>query len=182
MNSSDAHLSRTLFVGSLAEEVTPDILTAAFIPFGPLKHVEIPVDRVKGTFIEKMEWLVILKWRFPYVDTNVASVVFCLLHAQIVAFVGTHRGFGFVEFEEDGDALHAIENMHNSELYGRTIRVNLAKTTSRFPATPNKPIWADDFFYRQQLASEGMDVDTTVLDSIDLMEGSKNDGSDLLKQ
>ena len=32
---------------------------------------------------------------------------------------GKHRGFGFVEYEEREDAADAIDNMHNSELYGR---------------------------------------------------------------
>jgi len=32
---------------------------------------------------------------------------------------GKHRGFGFVEYEETGDAADAIENMHNADLFGR---------------------------------------------------------------
>ncbi|KAJ2412385.1 hypothetical protein GGF41_006143, partial [Coemansia sp. RSA 2531] len=32
-----------------------------------------------------------------------------------------HRGFGFIEFEEEGDALEAIDNMQDAELFGRTI-------------------------------------------------------------
>ena len=32
---------------------------------------------------------------------------------------GKHRGFGFVEYEEKEDAADAIDNMHNSDLYGR---------------------------------------------------------------
>ncbi|KAJ2711889.1 hypothetical protein H4R19_003032 [Coemansia spiralis] len=38
-----------------------------------------------------------------------------------------HRGFGFVEFEEEGDAREAIRNMHDAELFGRTIAVRLAR-------------------------------------------------------
>ncbi|KAJ2823864.1 hypothetical protein GGI24_003563 [Coemansia furcata] len=38
-----------------------------------------------------------------------------------------HRGFGFVEFEEEGDALEAIDNMHDAELFGRTIAVRQAR-------------------------------------------------------
>lgn len=38
-----------------------------------------------------------------------------------------HTGFGFVEFEEKDDAAAAIDNMHNSEIYGRVLRVNYAQ-------------------------------------------------------
>ncbi|MCJ1267467.1 hypothetical protein MMC22_007352 [Lobaria immixta] len=38
-----------------------------------------------------------------------------------------HRGFGYIEFEIPGDAKEAIENMDQSELYGRVIKVAAAK-------------------------------------------------------
>jgi len=38
-----------------------------------------------------------------------------------------HRGFGYVEFEVPGDAKEAIDNMDQSELYGRVIKVAAAK-------------------------------------------------------
>ncbi|CAG8602989.1 15287_t:CDS:2, partial [Dentiscutata heterogama] len=38
-----------------------------------------------------------------------------------------HRGFGFIEFEEAADAQAAIDNMNLSELYGKVIKVNLAR-------------------------------------------------------
>ncbi|KAJ4530889.1 hypothetical protein HRR80_000085 [Exophiala dermatitidis] len=38
-----------------------------------------------------------------------------------------HRGFGYVEFEDPADAKEAIANMDQSELYGRVIKVALAK-------------------------------------------------------
>ena len=40
-----------------------------------------------------------------------------------------HRGFGYVEFEESADAKEAIDNMDQSELYGRVIKVAAAKPT-----------------------------------------------------
>lgn len=40
-----------------------------------------------------------------------------------------HRGFGYVEFEEPTDAREAIDNMDQSELYGRIIKVAAAKPT-----------------------------------------------------
>lgn len=69
----------TLYVGGLEDSVNEDVLKAAFIPFGEVKDVNIPVD-----------------------------------HAT-----GTHRGFGFVEYEDKDDAAAAIDNMHNTELFGR---------------------------------------------------------------
>ncbi|CAK3987798.1 probable peptidyl prolyl cis-trans isomerase Cyclophilin [Lecanosticta acicola] len=38
-----------------------------------------------------------------------------------------HRGFGYVEFSSTEDAAEAIDNMDQSELYGRVIKVNQAK-------------------------------------------------------
>ncbi|PGH23519.1 hypothetical protein AJ80_02473 [Polytolypa hystricis UAMH7299] len=38
-----------------------------------------------------------------------------------------HRGFGYVEFELPQDAQEAIDNMDQSELYGRVIKVSAAK-------------------------------------------------------
>ncbi|KAL9089110.1 MAG: hypothetical protein Q9165_005923 [Trypethelium subeluteriae] len=38
-----------------------------------------------------------------------------------------HRGFGYVEFQEAEDAREAIDNMDQSELYGRVIKVAQAK-------------------------------------------------------
>lgn len=38
-----------------------------------------------------------------------------------------HRGFGYVEFEEAVDAKEAVNNMDQSELYGRVIKVAMAK-------------------------------------------------------
>ena len=38
-----------------------------------------------------------------------------------------HRGFGYVEFEQAGDAQEAMDNMDQSELFGRVIKVAAAK-------------------------------------------------------
>ena len=42
-----------------------------------------------------------------------------------------HRGFGYVEFEDAIDAKEAIDNMDQSELFGRTIKVAMAKPERR---------------------------------------------------
>ncbi|KAK3070587.1 hypothetical protein LTR53_010193 [Teratosphaeriaceae sp. CCFEE 6253] len=38
-----------------------------------------------------------------------------------------HRGFAYIEFAAPDDAREAMDNMHQSELYSRVIRVNPAK-------------------------------------------------------
>ena len=41
-----------------------------------------------------------------------------------------HRGFAFVQFEDRADAADAIDNMNNAELFGRVLRVNIAKPSA----------------------------------------------------
>ncbi|ORZ31675.1 the Rna recognition motif in peptidyl prolyl Cis-Trans isomerase E, partial [Catenaria anguillulae PL171] len=41
-----------------------------------------------------------------------------------------NRGFAFVTFEDPEDALAAIDNLHLSEISGRTIKVNLANAAA----------------------------------------------------
>ena len=94
---------RTVYVGGLAEEVDEKVLHAAFIPFGDIIDVQIPLDYES----EK------------------------------------HRGFAFIEFEVAEDAAAAIDNMNDSELFGRTIRVNIAKP-QRIKEGSSKPVWSDD--------------------------------------
>ena len=38
-----------------------------------------------------------------------------------------HRGFAFVEFEDVADAAAARDNMDEAELFGRTLKVNIAR-------------------------------------------------------
>jgi hypothetical protein len=65
--------------GGLDETVNEAVLHAAFIPFGDIKDVNIPLDQTTQK----------------------------------------NRGFGFITYMEKGDAAAAMDNMHNSELYGR---------------------------------------------------------------
>lgn len=123
-NMSTTRLSRTLFIGGLDENVTTELLHAAFIPFGEIRTVEIPTQRDSGK----------------------------------------HRGFGFVEFDDEEDAEEAIANMDESELYGRVLTVNVARAPARGVSDNAKPIWADDFFYRKRLAEEGFEIDDKQLE------------------
>jgi len=119
-------LKRTLYVGGLDEQVSPDLVHAAFIPFGEIRTVDMPVDKLTGK----------------------------------------HRGFGFIEFEEDIDAQSAVDNMHDSELYGKVLTVNFARSPARQPGEGSRPVWADDFFHRRRLAQEGMEVDEASLNKV----------------
>ncbi|XP_005607244.2 peptidyl-prolyl cis-trans isomerase E isoform X1 [Equus caballus] len=95
----------------LAEEVDDKVLHAAFIPFGDITDIQIPLDY----------------------ETE------------------KHRGFAFVEFELAEDAAAAIDNMsfqNESELFGRTIRVNLAKPM-RIKEGSSRPVWSDDDWLRK---------------------------------
>lgn len=94
---------RTIYIGALAEEVTEKLLNDAFIPFGDIVDIQMPVD---------------------YESQK-------------------HRGFAFIEYEMAEDAAAAIDNMNDSELCGRTIRVNLAKPV-RVKEGSFKAVWADD--------------------------------------
>ena len=38
-----------------------------------------------------------------------------------------HKGYGFIEYEEEEDCEAAIDNMHLAELNGKVIKVNKSK-------------------------------------------------------
>lgn len=94
---------RIVYVGGIPEDVDEKVLHAAFIPFGDIMDIQIPLDY----------------------ETE------------------KHRGFAFVEFELAEDAAAAIDNLNESELFGRTIRVNLAKPMKAKEGS-SRPVWADD--------------------------------------
>merc|ERR1712216_390053 len=61
-------------------------------------------------------------------------------------YSGKHRGFGFVEFEEIEDAKAAIDNVHNSELMGKILRVNYAQKPNikgGMKGWSHQPVWAE---------------------------------------
>uniref|UniRef100_A0A8C4ZTA5 Peptidyl-prolyl cis-trans isomerase E n=1 Tax=Gadus morhua TaxID=8049 RepID=A0A8C4ZTA5_GADMO len=103
-----ASTKRVLYVGGLAEEVDEKVMHAAFIPFGDITDIQIPLDY----------------------ETE------------------KHRGFAFIEFE-------LAEN--ESELFGRTIRVNIAKPM-RIKEGSSRPVWSDDDWLKKfsgKTAEEG---------------------------
>ncbi|CAH8657314.1 unnamed protein product [Heterobilharzia americana] len=67
-----------------------------------------------------------------------------------------HRGFAFVEFEEVEDAMSAIDNMNESEIFGRTIRVNVARPV-RIREGWSRPVWSDENWLKKyDLSDEEM--------------------------
>ena len=59
-----------------------------------------------------------------------------------------HRGFAFVEFQMFEDAAAAIDNMNESELFGRTIRVNIARP-KMLKEGSSRPVWSEDSWLRK---------------------------------
>jgi len=98
-----------IYVGGLDDSIDEKILHAAFIPFGEIKTIEMPLDHTTEL----------------------------------------HKGFGFIEFEEYEDCLHAIDNMNDAELCGRIIRVNFARPT-RFKEGYHRPIWMEEDYYKNK--------------------------------
>ncbi|PAV92007.1 hypothetical protein WR25_22125 [Diploscapter pachys] len=112
---------RTLYVGGFDENVSEKVLMAAFLPFGDIVAISIPLDYETGK----------------------------------------HRGFGFVEFELPEDAAAAVDNMNESELFGKTIRVNFArppKATER----SQRPVWADDEWLKKFIGRIVIELRTDV--------------------
>ncbi|RWS31684.1 peptidyl-prolyl cis-trans isomerase E-like protein [Leptotrombidium deliense] len=99
---------RVLYVGGLSEEVNETVLNAAFVPFGDIIDINIPID----------------------------------FSTQ------KHKGFAFVEFESAEDAYDAIDNMNDSEIYGKTIRVNIAKPM-KLKEGSARAVWQEDSWLQQ---------------------------------
>ncbi|NWT73137.1 PPIE isomerase, partial [Prunella himalayana] len=89
--------------GGLAEEVDEKVLHAAFIPFGDITDIQIPLDYETG--------------------------------AALGGTVGLYLLVGFAVL------FSPLQN--ESELFGRTIRVNLAKPM-RIKEGSSRPVWSDD--------------------------------------
>jgi RNA recognition motif-containing protein len=92
----------TIHVSSLPAETTKDLLMAAFIPFGEIVDIQIPLNEDGIYFCQ------CTNYKTDIVDNSL-------------------RGFAYIEFEEAADAEEAIFNMNDSELYGRVIKVDVAK-------------------------------------------------------
>merc|ERR1719445_1161636 len=70
--------------------------------------------------------------------------------------------FGFIEFELPEDAQAAIDNMNDGEMFGRTLRVNMAKPM-KMKEGSSRPVWASDEWLQKyagaSLAEGGVGAD-----------------------
>lgn len=67
-----------------------------------------------------------------------------------------HRGFGYVEFETPADAKEAIENMDQSELFGRVIKVAPSKPqkSSNDGLGSKQAVWEQEGYLAKHGVSE----------------------------
>ncbi|EGC38377.1 hypothetical protein DICPUDRAFT_76077 [Dictyostelium purpureum] len=105
--TENVNKKNVIYVGGLDENVTTDILRGAFIPFGNITDINLPID---------------------YKTQK-------------------SKGFGFVEFELPEDAADALDNMHESEIYGKVINCTIAKPIKNL----NKAVWTSDEYHTEQM-------------------------------
>lgn len=101
----------TVFVGGLDNQVNENTLYDAFVPFGEIVEVSLPKPELYA--------------HHGLSASNLSPRVTDTTHRK--SNHDPHRGFGYVEFSLAEDAREAIDNMDQSELYGRVIKVNQAK-------------------------------------------------------
>jgi len=67
-----------------------------------------------------------------------------------------HKGFAFLQYDERSDAADAIDNMNGAELFGRILKVNIAKADAASRGS-HRPIWETqaDKFFNETAAGDG---------------------------
>ena len=111
--------------------------------------------------------------RTLYVGGLEESVTTEILHAAFLPFgeitdvnlvldnaTQKHRGFAFVQFEDRGDAADCIDNMNNAELFGRVLKVNVAKPSAAVGG--HRPVWesqADTYYKDKKEEVDGGDAE-----------------------
>ncbi|EFA84381.1 hypothetical protein PPL_03459 [Heterostelium album PN500] len=97
-------VKKTLYVGGLDDNVTVDTLRGAFIPFGEIRDISLPLDY--KTRMNRIEFII--------------NKSINLLKRIVLTF----------KFDTREDALDAVDNMHDSEIFGRTINCTIAKQST----------------------------------------------------
>jgi len=93
----------TIYIGGLDPLVSKENIHGAFLPFGDIIDIIIPTTNSRNDQGDNDE------------DNTTRGPGH------------KNRGFAYIEFEEAEDAKEAIDNMDQSELLGRTLRVAQAK-------------------------------------------------------
>lgn len=101
----------------------------AFLPFGDIVEVTVPLETRPQQQEEGQE---------PIAPSQ------------------THRGFAYVEFEDAEDAKEAIDNMDQSDFFGRIIKVSAAKVPKS--------------------ANEGLNSKTAVWEQVSHTTGTRQSG------
>jgi len=107
--SDAARLKCTIHVGGLDATITAPLLTQAFLPFGEIISIQLPESPTAAN---------------ATINPNDPS-------AATADGAAAHRGFALIEYETQVDAAAAIDNMDQSVLAGRVLKVSQAKPSSR---------------------------------------------------
>jgi RNA recognition motif-containing protein len=80
----------------------------------------------------------------------VCLIFYMFLCVEILFYVDGGRGFAFIEFEDADDAWHAQQNMNDSELFGKVIRVTVSKGVG---LSMSEALWEQnaDEYYQQTM-------------------------------
>ncbi|PHH93174.1 hypothetical protein CDD83_10723 [Cordyceps sp. RAO-2017] len=90
----------------------------------------------------------------------------------------SHRGFAYVEFEDYADAEEAIDNMDQSEFFGRILKVTHAKAPKNADEGlgSKKAVWEQEGWLAehaggQDVATEDHKMEDMILDPMQGLEG-----------
>lgn len=119
-----------MFVGDIKEAIEKEQLTAAFQKFGTITDIWVahnpPGDAPKGQpSIECIACSILLPTQ---VLVDYSLQVSTDKQSQELTRINSHSGFAFVEYETMAEAEEAIKDMHDKELFGGKIRVQLTKS------------------------------------------------------
>ena len=95
-------MSTTIQCKGIASHLNEQTVRSAFIPFGPIKDMQMPVNHN-----------------------------------------GSNKGIVMIEYEDEMDAIAAVDNMHNSAIVGKTLNVTRTGKITR-GKNKNKAIWEED--------------------------------------
>lgn len=95
------------YTGGFGQDVDSQLLYSTFLPFGEILDVQLPPDPAKSGCRHRQEGQ-------DYESNEDLYDLFVTIGDS-----KQHRGFGFVTFSQNADALDAVDNMHLNELNGR---------------------------------------------------------------